>query len=54
LAVTLPNYVLVEAEEGVIKDCLNICVEHWTDLEIAHIEASIYGEGELGIELEPD
>jgi hypothetical protein len=54
LAVTLPNYVLVEAEEGVIKDCLNIRAEHWTDPEIAHIEASIHGEGEPGIELEPD
>jgi hypothetical protein len=54
LSVVMPNYVLVEAEQGVIKECMTIRAEHWSDPAICQIEASIHGEAEPGIELEPD
>ncbi|RYO16513.1 hypothetical protein AA0111_g11375 [Alternaria arborescens] len=34
---TLPDYVLVEAEEGYVVECYSLKAEHWTDLEISHI-----------------
>jgi hypothetical protein len=54
LSVVMPNYVLIEAEQEVIKKCITIRAEHWSDLAICQIEASIHREAKPRIELKLD
>ncbi|CAN9331665.1 unnamed protein product [Alternaria alternata] len=43
---TLPDYVLVEAEEGHVVECYGLKAEHWTDLEIIADPGNDYKEPE--------
>ncbi|CAN9348607.1 unnamed protein product [Alternaria alternata] len=41
---TLPDYVLVEAEEGHVVECYGLKAEHWTDPEISHIQQHVVAD----------
>ncbi|CAN9357248.1 unnamed protein product [Alternaria alternata] len=45
---TLPDYVLVEAEEGYVVECYGLKAEHWTDLEIRSAAFGAVGSIEVG------
>jgi hypothetical protein len=37
----LPDYVLIEAQQGKIMECYSLGAEHWSDPEISHVQQQI-------------